>query len=295
MFAGPSQVASNRRATSPQGFTLVELLVVISLIALLIALLLPAMSKAIASARLAKCLSDKKQLSLCAFLYGNDYKDRVPTDTNYTNWVAGTDKAPMDTVDLSNNSGWMLTETTVRLYPMGSLALRQYVTDPSLFHCADFPRYVQTRLIPSWADSKVAFDRPEFASTWRNMSNGGNSFPGQVGGSVVHYFYSGNPVIPKLTFGMISDNWQANTTYGARFTPFMFSGGYLDFGGQYMQAHNGERMNTVFIDGSAKGFNMTEIKRKYFTTLGATPENNGGQNATILNWARLKTNRDNRP
>lgn len=295
MFAGSQQVASARRTTSRQGFTLVELLVVISLIALLIALLLPAMNKAIASARLAKCLSDKKQLSLCAFLYGNDYNDRVPSDTNYTNWVAGSDKTPMDTVDLSNDSGWMLRELANRIYPMGSLAIRQYVTDPSLFHCADFPRYAQTRLIPSWADSKVAFDRPEFASTWRAMSNGGAAFPGQVGGSVVHYFYSGSPVIPKLTFGMISDNWQANTTYGARFTPFMFSCGYINFGGQIMQAHNGERMNTVFIDGSAKAFNMTEMKRKYSGILGTNPNNNGGQNATIITWARLKTNRDNRP
>ncbi len=306
LLSHPSR--QTRHGAQPRGFTLVELLVVVSVIALLIALLLPAMSKAIFSARLAKCLSDKRQITLSAFLYGNDYKDRTPSDTDYPKWNSGADKTPSPIAFVNNNTSWMLAETpvaTTLIYVMGSLAIRQYVTDPSLFHCADFPRYQQTNLIPSWAGNKVAFDRPEYAATWRSMSSGGSTFPGQVGGSVVHYMYSGTPAIPNLTFSMISDNWQANTTYGQKFTPWLFSCGYINFGGQVMQAHpgyntntgwtEGIRMNTSFIDGSAKSINMADMTRKYLATLTTFPNNNGGQNSTILTWARLKNVPENRP
>lgn len=54
------------RRKSPHGFTLVELLVVISIVALLIALLLPALGSAREAARKAACLSNLRQLSIAA-------------------------------------------------------------------------------------------------------------------------------------------------------------------------------------------------------------------------------------
>jgi prepilin-type N-terminal cleavage/methylation domain-containing protein len=66
----------NRR--SQQGFTLVELLVVIGIIALLISILLPALNAAKERANRVKCASNLRQVGQGLMLYANDNKGAYP-------------------------------------------------------------------------------------------------------------------------------------------------------------------------------------------------------------------------
>ncbi|MFW6059422.1 MAG: type II secretion system protein [Phycisphaeraceae bacterium] len=64
---------SHPRSTAPRGFTIVELLVVISIIALLVALLLPALQAARAAAQRAACASNLRQIGIGAATYVMDF------------------------------------------------------------------------------------------------------------------------------------------------------------------------------------------------------------------------------
>ncbi|MBM3835290.1 MAG: type II secretion system protein [Verrucomicrobia bacterium] len=70
----PDRVVPQRRS----GFTLVELLVVIGVIAILASLLMPALARAKGKANQAKCLNNLRQLGLSLALYADDQSGEFP-------------------------------------------------------------------------------------------------------------------------------------------------------------------------------------------------------------------------
>jgi prepilin-type N-terminal cleavage/methylation domain-containing protein/prepilin-type processing-associated H-X9-DG protein len=81
---------NRHRRTARTGFTLVELLVVIGIIALLISILLPALNKAREQSNTLKCLSNLRQIGVAVVQYGNANRGYL---------VPGAVRFPGDTAD----------------------------------------------------------------------------------------------------------------------------------------------------------------------------------------------------
>ncbi len=79
-----------RRGGRCEGFTLVELLVVIGIIALLIGILLPVLGKARDNANRVACLSNMRQIGAAFIMYTGENKGYLPYNTSYARSGSGT-------------------------------------------------------------------------------------------------------------------------------------------------------------------------------------------------------------
>ncbi len=120
------QVACDGKRTSKRivGFTLVELLVVIGIIALLISILMPALQKARASALRVSCLSNMRQCAMAMHLYAVDNRDRIPIGYDWS------DKTRSNILwETVGAAPWGTYSQLGFLYPAG------YMKSPLVWYC----------------------------------------------------------------------------------------------------------------------------------------------------------------
>jgi prepilin-type N-terminal cleavage/methylation domain-containing protein/prepilin-type processing-associated H-X9-DG protein len=137
------------------GFTLVELLVVIGIIAVLIAIVLPAFAKAREQSKRASCLANLRSIGQAMILYANDHRDRLPNSNPANNWGA-------------NNTGAVD-------YVMCVFA-NKYVRQPATFHCPSDDDPVPQEITTSDYDlpdsARTSYDfysiwwAPEYGPRW---------------------------------------------------------------------------------------------------------------------------------
>lgn len=82
-----SKYKRNNRST--RGFSLVELLVVIGIIAVLISLLLPSLTMARRAANNVKCQANLKQIGVALIAYAQQYNDYIPGSSNTSGLLPG--------------------------------------------------------------------------------------------------------------------------------------------------------------------------------------------------------------
>ena len=120
-----------KKGKSP-GFTLVELLVVIAVIAILVSLLLPALGKARESASQIKCLSSMKQLGVTMALYSSQSNDwNVPLQIHFVRPDTGN----------TENQYWMDNANFAQLSGNSKTLWLYYSRYKKSFLCSNIPNY----------------------------------------------------------------------------------------------------------------------------------------------------------
>lgn len=106
----------------PGRFTLVEMLVVISIIAILMAILLPALGKAKAISKEALCTSNQRQISIGIVNYAGDYNDYRPSIYDGRSWpLVLTDGAYLTFPGTGKTTFWLCPASKLNALPSGEV------------------------------------------------------------------------------------------------------------------------------------------------------------------------------
>jgi prepilin-type N-terminal cleavage/methylation domain-containing protein/prepilin-type processing-associated H-X9-DG protein len=138
----PCPVTGKKKAT---GFTLIELMVVVSIIGVLAGLLLPALSRSKSRAQMITCMGNTKQLLLAWTMYSGDNDSRLaynlqldPSRGASPVWGSGAGAlgSPSSPNWVNNTMDWELSTDNTNLNFVNNSLLAPYVSySVNMFHC----------------------------------------------------------------------------------------------------------------------------------------------------------------
>ncbi len=285
---------SNRKSKS--AFTLVEMIVVISMISLLVALLMPSLRAARKQAARTECLARVRQLGISSVSFAVDNKLMLPAPI--FNYPTG-NRTPADYHYVGQDALAQLYDVgspTKFFFPSGTLALKGYINDPRTLFCPTFLR--TTAADNNW-------DKPSSTNTiWRAVTEGNSSLPSanSYTGYAEHFYpyadggesdVPGNQYVKagSARLDYVELYWNRRPSWGRRnttatrgwYSPVFYTcamtnkggGGRPDItvrGNSHMDAQGNEIVregfNAVYYDGSARWTSREEVYRLAGTNFG---------------------------
>ena len=244
-----------KRSTSRRGFTLVELLVVIGIIALLIAILMPALNGAREHARRIKCMSNMRQLTAAWIMYANANKGHfcssewqdvkpgqgapyggytlggVPTNQipgGFWTWIADTPNGQ----DFTRGMLWPFLKDTQVYYcpndawmPETNYTINGYlagrVGNPTLFRMNQIRHSESTFVFIEAGAGQVPGDEDNNPNDADDIGSGLTAMQNRVDGSFYTSFY------PEATFDQLPGVFHPLS--GGNGTPVSFVDGHVIF------------------------------------------------------------------
>lgn len=234
-----------------KGFTLVELLVVIGIIALLISILLPSLNRAREQANRVKCMNNVKQIGGAMLLYANENKQQFPR----TQWNAGggptvvwdtsAGTSPMD--PFQNNTTTNAVDKAIFL-----LCRTQDIT-AEVFVCPssndERDTFVSATTTASTAQNKFSFTAKNNLSYSIANPYPSTSYPGTV--NAVNAGYKWNSSL-TAEFALASDKNPGAQSGTPNLNNVTINSSMRDMQRANSTNHQGQGQNVLYADGHAE-------------------------------------------